>query len=46
MWYLQHKTEWLFVSCKSYEHARNELYRQWRTADGSIPWTIEYKDME
>ena len=44
MWYLAHAHEYKFISCKSYEHAVNEYYRQYRNAYASIPWTIEYKE--
>lgn len=46
MWYLAHTREYKFISCKSYEHAVNEYYRQYRDADGSIPWIIEYKEQD
>lgn len=42
MWYLQHKQEYKFITCKSYEQALKKFYRQFRDIDGSIPWTIEY----
>jgi hypothetical protein len=44
MWYLVHIREYKFISCNSYEQAVNEYYRQYRDDDGSIPWTIEYKE--
>jgi hypothetical protein len=44
MWYLAHTREYKFISCNSYEQAMSEYHRQYRDENGSIPWTIEYKD--
>ena len=43
MFYLQHTRENRRISCRSYEQALSDLYTQWRDADGSIPWTIEWE---
>ena len=42
MYYLQHKRENRTISCRTREQCVYEYYRQWRDADGSIPWTMEY----
>ena len=40
--YLKHKRENRRITCRSHRECVIEFYRQWRDADGSIPWTIEY----
>ena len=44
MWYLAHLREHKFISFTACSYEVNEFYRQFRDVDGSIPWTIEYKE--
>jgi hypothetical protein len=40
MYYLQHDTDDVRITCNNYASAMRMLYLQWRLPDGSIPWTL------
>jgi hypothetical protein len=42
MYQLRHRNGYDYITCKNYNHAVRELYRQWRDLDGSIPWRVTF----
>jgi hypothetical protein len=45
-YFLEHKRENRFLSCRTRNGALTSYFMQWRDPDGSIPWTLHYCDPE
>lgn len=44
MYYLIHRREQQFISCKSFDDMIKQYFMQWRDNDGTIPWRLFYEN--